>query len=97
MKIIKKFASSFIVLMVSLAATGCATYSTLSASSIGSPKVYSGTRLDIHAISGDTAELRKFKVVPPPYPEADLPFSFLLDTIMFPLTLPATTYEFVFE
>jgi len=93
----KKIASGFLLLVALFAATGCATYTTLSASSIGSPKVYSGTRLDIHAIAGDAAELRKFKVAPPVHPKVDLPFSFLLDTIMFPLTLPAATYEFVFE
>jgi len=82
---------------MSLAATGCASFSTISEATPGSPKVYSGTRLDIHAISNDATGLRQFKVAPPPHPEADLPFSFLLDTIMFPLTFSSATYEFVFE
>jgi uncharacterized protein YceK len=80
-----------------MTATGCATYRTISEAVPGSPKVFSGTRLDINAIAGNEIGIRKFKVAPPPYPLVDLPFSLLLDTLILPLTLPVATSELLFE
>lgn len=79
------------------AATGRASFTTLSEAAPGSPKVFSGTRLDLHAIAGNSAELGQFKVAPLSHPQVDLPFGVLLDTIMFPLTSSSATYEFIFE
>ena len=97
MKIAKTITTSFTLIMLSMALTGCATYRTISEAAPGSPKVFSGTRLDINAIRGDEVGIRKFKVAPPPYPMVDLPFSLLLDTFIIPLTFPVATYEFIFE
>ena len=81
--------------------TGCATLETVSKAQRGSPKVYSGTRLDIHAIAHDETYMntmqRKYDVVPPKCPGADLLFSFVLDTVVVPLTLSVAAYEVVFE
>ena len=81
---------------IALSLQGCATYSTISEAKPGSPKIYSGTRLDVHAIEGNEFAQLKFKVEPPPHPGLDLPFSFILDTIMLPLTLSITSYEALF-
>jgi uncharacterized protein YceK len=87
-----------IILVVTIWFTGCATIRTMpTLGSYGSPKVYSGTRLDFNAVTGNTEGLRKFKVSPPEYPLADIAFSAALDTIILPLTLPVASYEFVFE
>lgn len=65
--------------------------------SYGSPKVYSGARLDFKAATGDTAGVKKFKVEPPDYPLVDILFSAALDTFILPLTLSVATYEVIFE
>ena len=88
------------ILMISLVAFslpnlhGCATYNTISAAKPGSPKIYSGTRLDLNAIQNNEFALLKFKTAPPKNPAVDLPFSFLFDTLMLPLTFSITGNEF---
>ena len=83
-----------VVLLLSLS-SGCATYRTISTAEQGSPKVFSGARLDVSAILGDEFALRKFKADPPRYPLVDLPFSIALDTAILPLTVRAATGEFL--
>jgi uncharacterized protein YceK len=97
MKIAMTVTTSFILTLLSVTSTGCATYRTISEAAPGSPKVFSGTRLDINVIRGNEMGIRKFKVAPPTYPMVDLPFSLLLDTFILPLTVPVATYEFIFE
>ena len=97
MKIAKKATTSFVLIVLSVASTGCASYRTISEAVPGSPKVFSGTRLNINVITDNEIRVRKFKVVPPTYPLVDLPFSLFLDTLMFPLTLSVATYELIFE
>lgn len=77
---------------------GCATIRTMpTLSTYGSPKIYSGTRLDLHALMENESGLKKFKVEPPKYPLLDLPFSLILDTAILPATYPVATYEFLFD
>lgn len=66
-------------------------------SSYGSPKVFSGARLDYYAVTENTAALRKFKLESPTYPMIGLPFSAVLDTLILPVILSVATYEFIFE
>lgn len=75
---------------------GCATYSTISEAKPGSPKIYSGTRLNLHALQGNDFALLKFKAEPPKHPALDLPLSILFDTLMLPLTFSISGYEAVF-
>lgn len=75
--------------IVFLAASGCATVTTIQRADEHTVKVFSGTRQDLRAIGGETAENRRYRAPAPPYPLLDLPFSFALDIIMLPLTLPA--------
>ena len=84
------------VLLV-LFSTSCATYRTISTAEQGSPKVFSGTRLDVSAIRGDEIALRKFKTAPPRYPLVDLPFSIGFDMAILPLTVPIATGELLFK
>lgn len=87
----------FLILAICLTLLpGCATYSTVSAAGPGSPKIYSGTRLDLHAAQGDKHAVEKFRVAPPEHPLWDLPFSILLDTVVLPLSLSVSGYEFIF-
>ncbi|MBA1147200.1 YceK/YidQ family lipoprotein [Ectothiorhodospiraceae bacterium WFHF3C12] len=87
-----------LALSAALLLCGCASISTLDdAALVGTPKIYSGTRLDLHAIAGDSVALRRFPVAPPRFPLIDLPFSFALDTLVLPLTVPAACYEAVFH
>lgn len=69
--------------------SGCATVTTIQTADPKTAKIFSGTRQDLRAIGGETAENAKFRAPPPPWPLLDLPFSFMLDVVMLPLTLPA--------
>lgn len=85
-----------------LLTAGCATGRTVTHFTEGSPMVYSGTRLDVHAISANHQVLQTYKekygVEPPDHPRLDLPFSFLLDTLLlFPVVLPLVLYNAAFE
>jgi uncharacterized protein YceK len=86
----------FLMLLIAMMSTGCATYKTISAVQPGSPKVFSGARLDAAAITRDGYELRKFSTAPPPYPLVDLPFSLVADAFLLPLTFPNAFSESVF-
>jgi uncharacterized protein YceK len=95
-----KTLSVFTVLLLLVA--GCATGRTVTHFSEESPLLYSGTRLDIHAISQNESILQmykeKFGVEPPAHPKLDLPISFLLDTlVLIPIALPLALYNAVFE
>jgi uncharacterized protein YceK len=72
-----------------VASSGCATVSTIQRADEHTVKVFSGTRQDLRAIGGETAENARYRSPPPPYPLLDLPFSFAFDVLMLPLTLPA--------
>jgi len=95
MKILRSVSIVPAVVLLSSLSTGCATYRTISTAEQGSPKVFSGTRLDVSAIQGDEIALRKFKADPPRYPLVDLPFSIGLDMAILPLTVRAATDEFL--
>ncbi len=77
--------------------SGCATYTTISTAEPGTAKVFSGTRLDLIAVSGEVPSRSKFKVAPPANPIVDLPLSFALDILMLPLTVPVATDELIFR
>ena len=78
-----------VALQVVVALSGCATVSTIQRADEHTVKVFSGTRQDLRAIGGETAENARYRAPPPPYPLLDLPFSFALDVLVLPLTLPA--------
>ena|SRR5438477_5267820 len=84
------------VLSLSLS-PGCATYRTISTAEQGSPKVFSGARLDVSAILRDELALRKFKTDAPRYPLVDLPLSIGFDIAILPLTVPIATGELLFK
>ena len=85
MKVNKRLIS--IILICMLLTTGCATLTTTAHFTKESPRIFSGTRLDIHASAHHEEMLQiykdKYGVTPPIYPKLDLPFSLLLDTIIF--------------
>ena len=78
-----------LLLPVVVATSGCATVTTIQRADAETVKVFSGTRQDLRAIGGETAENRRYRAPPPPWPLLDLPFSFALDILMLPLTIPA--------
>jgi len=73
-------------LVAALWVSGCATVASLDSAGHRGPLVYSGTRLDLAAMTGDENGLRRFKVAPPAYPWLDLPFSLMADTFILPFT-----------
>ncbi len=76
---------------------GCATYRSLDSATADSPKIFSGTRMDIHAIRKDRVALLKFNAKPPKYPWLDLPFSFIADFFLLFVTVPPATQGAIFE
>ena len=95
-KCAKTATASLMMVLLSVLSAGCATFRTISEAEPGSPKVFSGARLDITSIAGDEIAIRQFKATPPPYPLVDLPFSLLFDALIFPLTFSVATYEVIF-
>jgi len=79
----------------SFALSGCATFTTLDAKLPLYERmyIYSGTRLDWSAITKNQAALQKYQVTPPRYPIVDLPFSFTLDSVFFPLAVCAEIFH----
>ncbi len=75
--------------------SGCATFKTLDTDLPLNQRmfVYSGTRLDWSALTENNAALKRIKVTPPRYPLVDLPFSFALDTVFFPLAVIAEIFH----
>jgi uncharacterized protein YceK len=85
-----------------LSTTACATLTTTSHFTEDSPKIYSGTRLDLHASTQHDDVLRsyrdKYGVEPPDHPKLDLPFSLLFDTIILvPVVMPILLYQAAFD
>lgn len=80
----KLYALLLISLMLS---SGCASVRTLDAAQAGAPVIYSGTRLDLYSLQGGCYPLERFGAHAPKYAALDLPFSFLLDTLLMPWAL----------
>ena len=94
--ITRVFAAPVAALLLS-GTTGCATYRTVSQSESDSAKVLSGTRLNLRTLAGESSPTKRFKAPAPAYPLLDLPFSFVLDVAILPLTLSVALYEVIFE
>lgn len=75
--------------MLVLSCSGCGTINMLNSDKADPPLVYSGTRLDWYALQGGCCPEDRFGAQAPAYPAADLPCSFLLDTLLLPLSLAA--------
>ncbi|QAY84114.1 YceK/YidQ family lipoprotein [Pseudomonas arsenicoxydans] len=79
--------NKLLIMVLALQLTGCATARTLDAAKPGAPVVYSGTRLDLYAMSGGCCAKDRFGAEAPSYPGVDLPASALLDTLLLPLSV----------
>ena len=97
MKNVTAIFATAVVATVMLCTVGCASYRTISTAERDTPLVFSGTRLDAHAILHNDSGLKKFKTEPPSYPWLDLPFSFFVDVMVFHLTASLALYDAVFE
>ena len=88
-----------IIVLYVLCSGGCATLRTVSHYTLGSPKLYSGTRMDLDAMNqGQDFVTKKYNTEAPSHPMLDLPFSFLFDTVIFfPVTLPVAAGEAIFD
>jgi len=60
------------------------------------PCIYSGVRLDWAALRGDEHYVRRYRLVAPDHPAADLPVSFAMDSLFLPLAVPRAIYQAVF-
>jgi len=78
-----------------VALSSCATFRTLDTDLPLNERlfVYSGTRLDWATLTANQAALKRIKVEPPRYPLVDLPLSFALDSIFFPLAICAEIFH----
>jgi uncharacterized protein YceK len=77
---------------------GCSTLKTTAHYTLGSPKLYSGTRMDLDTINkSEDYVLKKYNVKGPDNPNLDLPFSLLLDTAILPVVIPVALSDVFFE
>lgn len=76
-----------VVVIAAICTSACATITSLDKPMRTSPKIYSGTLLDLYAIQKHEEGLNRFNVDPPTYPWLDLPGSVLLDTVVLPGTI----------
>lgn len=77
----------FLLVLVVLGSSGCASVRTLDAAQAGAPVIYAGTRLDWYSLQGGFYPLERFGAYAPKYAALDLPFSALLDTVLLPWAL----------
>ena len=92
----KRNKSTYSVLFCLLMAlvSGCATTSTVSQTEHrNAPLVFSGTRLNVAALSHKPNLKERFGVAPPDYPLLDLPFSGMLDLFVLGYTLPVALFS----
>lgn len=83
-------------LLCALLTGGCATIETANKVRPHSPRFFAGTRLDLAAIESDRDTLdhySSYDILPPSRPQADLPFSVLADTALFPFAVLYTITE----
>lgn len=77
---------------------GCSTLQTTAHYTLGGPKLYSGTRMDIDTINeSEEYVLEKYNVEGPENPKLDLPFSFILDTVILPVVIPVALSDAILE
>ncbi len=88
----KKFVIGSVCIII---LSGCATFKTLDTDLPLNQRmfIYSGTRLDWSAITENHVALKKMKITPPQYPLLDLPLSFALDSVFFPLSVFAVIFQ----
>jgi uncharacterized protein YceK len=86
-----------LIALIAFCTAGCATYQTISNAEVGSPKVFSGTRMNLAAMRGDETALRRLPGTAPRRPALDLPLSLVLDAALLQMTVPVALYEVVFE
>lgn len=89
----------FLFLFVILFLSGCATLRTVPHFTLDTPKLYSGTRMDLDAMNQrQDYIIKKYNVEAPSHPRLDLPFTFFLDTaVLVPVTLPIAIGEALFD
>lgn len=92
-----RYAMLLLAVTAPLLQMGCASYSTISEARPGTAKVFSGTRLDLKAIRGDSLPSKQFVTPPPAHPALDLPLSLAMDAVLFPLTFSAALFESLLE
>jgi uncharacterized protein YceK len=81
-----------------LCSSGCSTLRTVPHFTLNSPKLYSGTRMDLDAMKHNKDYvLKKYNVDAPSNPKLDLPFSFLMDTVVLPVVFPVALSDAIFE
>lgn len=78
---------ALLLVLAGLQLAGCATARTLDAAKPGAPVVYAGTRLDWYVIHGGCCAMDHFGAEAPGWPGVDLTASFLLDTLLLPVSL----------
>ena len=74
-------------IFIQLSIVGCGTARTLKPAFENGPHVMSGSRFDILAMQDKSRARVIYGSEPIKYPLLDLPFSFLLDTVLLPLTV----------
>lgn len=84
-----------VIVILFISCNGCASFLSLSERNTGNPLIFSGTRLNYSAISGNSPS--EFSCEAPKYPVLDAPFSFVADVFLLAITAPSALSEKVIK
>lgn len=75
--------------------SACGTFLSHEGPRADAPRIYSGVRLDWAAWQGDAHYIERYRLRRPGYPLADLPMSFALDSLLLPLCIYRSIYQWL--
>lgn len=75
--------------------SACGTFLSHDGPRADAPRIYSGVRLDWAAWQGDERYIERYRLQRPPYPVADLPLSFAFDSLLLPLSIYRSLYQWL--
>ncbi|MBS1213466.1 MAG: YceK/YidQ family lipoprotein [Proteobacteria bacterium] len=75
--------------------SGCGTFLSHDGPRADAPRIYSGVRLDWAAWQGDERYIERYRLKHPDYPVADMPLSFALDSLLLPLCIYRSIYQWL--
>lgn len=75
--------------------SACGTFFSHEGPRADAPRIYSGVRLDWAAWQNDDRYVERYRLRRPKYPAIDMPLSFALDSVLLPLCIYRSIYQWL--